>query len=80
MPQVFSRKDELAEKQAEKEPKEYEIFLDIKQSYENSLAKMDILVKKLEEENRTEKLKRIKLQQIAEDINDRESKIVNNLI
>ena len=41
---------------------------------------MDILVKKLQEENRTEKLKRIKFQQVAEDIHDRENKIVNKMI
>ena len=60
-------------------PKEYEIFLDIKKSYETSLARMDILVKKLQAENITEKTKRIKFQKIAEDIQDRENKIMNSM-
>ena len=63
----------------EEPPKEYEVFLDIKKSYETSLARMDILVKKLQNENRIEKTKRLKFQKIAEEIQDRESKIVNTL-
>ena len=55
------------------------MFLDIKRSYENSLAKMDTLVRKLQEENRIEKLKRLKFQRIAEEIQDRENTIINNL-
>ena len=62
-----------------KEPKDYEIFLDIKQSYEGSLARMDALVKTLKAENRKEKLGRMKFQKIAEDTRDRESIIINNL-
>ena len=44
------------------------MFLDIKKSYETSLARMDILVKKLQNENRIEKTKRLKFQKVAEDI------------
>lgn len=40
---------------------------------------MDILVKRLQNENRTEKTKRLKYQKIAEDIQERESKIVDKL-
>ena len=65
--------------QSQEEPKDYEVFLDIKRSYENSLAKMDTLVKKLQNENRTEKTKRLKYQKIAEDIQDREQKLVQQL-
>ena len=53
--------------------------MDIKRSYENSLAKMDTLVRKLQDENRIEKLKRLKFQRIAEEIQDRENTIINNL-
>ena len=60
-------------------PREYEVFLDIKKSYENSLAKMDTLVKRLQNENRVEKTKRLKYQKIAEDIQERETRIVRSL-
>ena len=40
-------KDDGTKEEEVKEPKDYEVFLDIKRSYENSLAKMDTLVKKL---------------------------------
>ena len=70
---------EQAIKDQEEEPKDYEVFLDIKRSYENSLAKMDTLVRKLQDENRVEKLKRLKFQRIAEEIQDRENTIISNL-
>ena len=64
-----TRRDQMGKDQDDAEPpKEYEIFLDIKKSYETSLARMDILVKKLQAENIAEKTKRIKFQKIAEDI------------
>lgn len=40
---------------------------------------MDKLVKNLQNENRIEKTKRLKYQKIAEDIQDRENKIVHSL-
>ena len=42
--------------------------MDIKKSYETSLSKMDSQVKRLQNENRIEKTKRLKFQKIAEDI------------
>ena len=54
------QKTEKKEDEEDEEPKDYEVFLDIKNSYETSLAKMDVLCKKLQMENRTEKLKRLK--------------------
>ena len=76
-----SRKEQLKNEMAEEDeaPREYEVFLDIKKSYENSLAKMDTLVKRLQNENRVEKTKRLKYQKIAEDIQERETRIVRSL-
>ena len=58
--EVDFQEAEWQSQEEEEQPKEYEVFLDIKQSYENSLARHQALVKALQAENRNEKMKRLK--------------------
>jgi len=71
--------DPSLQRQESEGPRDYEIFLDIKRSYENSLAKMDSLCKRLQNENRIERTKRLKYQKIAEEVQQREKQIVESL-